>query len=278
MWDGKYTFEKSKIIQGDCLEKMKLIPNGSIDLIVTDPPYKMTKQGNSCRPNYMKSGMGENLFDGELPDTKEWMKLCFDKLKDDAHFYVFTNINSLHEYLDVAKECGFKLHNIISMIKDTKMPNRWYLKYTEFVLFFRKGRAFPINDMTSRDYEFVETPTLKNGKIHISQKPLNFIEKLITNSSKEGEICLDLFSGSGTLAEACLNTNRDFIIIEKNPNDFEKGKERVGKIFKNYGLNPQTLLDAQMQCLYITQKHCCQWRIKSTKDELCRKVYLKYKS
>jgi DNA modification methylase len=37
---------------------MKLIPNGSIDLIVTDPPYKMTKQGNSCRPNYMKSGMG----------------------------------------------------------------------------------------------------------------------------------------------------------------------------------------------------------------------------
>lgn len=78
------------------------------------------------------------------------------------------------------------------------------------------------------------------------QKPLNFIEKLITNSSKEGEICLDLFSGSGTLAEACLNTNRDFIIIEKNPNDFEKGKERVERIFKNYGLNPQTLLDVQM--------------------------------
>lgn len=246
MWDGKYAFEKSKIIHGDSLDKMKYIPNGGIDLIVTDPPYKMTKQGNSCRPNYMKSGMGENLFDGKLPNTKEWMKLCFDKLRDDAHFYVFTNINSLHEYLDVAKECGFKLHNIISMIKDTKMPNRWYLKYTEFVLFFRKGKAFPINDMTSRDYEFVETPTLKNGKIHISQKPLNFIEKLITNSSKEGEICLDLFSGSGTLAEACINTNRDFIIIEKNPNDFEKGKERVGIIFKNYGINLQPLIEAQM--------------------------------
>ena len=70
MWDGKYAFEKSKIIQGDSLDKMKYIPNGSIDLIVTDPPYKMTKQGNSCRPNYMKSGMGENLFDGELPNTK----------------------------------------------------------------------------------------------------------------------------------------------------------------------------------------------------------------
>ena len=97
MWNGKYAFEKSKIIQGDSLDKMRHIPNGNIDLIVTDPLYKMTKQGNSCRPNYMKSGMGENLFDGELPNPKEWMQLCFDKLRDDAHFYVFTNINSLHE-------------------------------------------------------------------------------------------------------------------------------------------------------------------------------------
>ena len=62
MWNGEYKFEKSKIIQGDSLDKMKSIPNGSIDLIITDPPYKMTKRGKSCRPNYMKSGMGENLF------------------------------------------------------------------------------------------------------------------------------------------------------------------------------------------------------------------------
>jgi site-specific DNA-methyltransferase (adenine-specific) len=100
--------------------------------------------------------------------------------------------------------------------------------------------------MTSRDYEFVETPTLKNGKIHISQKPLNFIQKLVTNSSNEYETVLDLFSGSGTLAEACINTNRDFVIIEKNPIDFEKGKERVGKIFKNYGIDLQPLLNERM--------------------------------
>ena len=129
-------FSKSKILLGDSLNRMNEINNGTIDLIITDPPYRMTKRGKSCRPNYMKNGMGDNLFDGELPKTKDWMQLCYDKLNDNAHFYVFTNTNSLHEYLDVAKECGFKLHNIISMIKDTKMPNRWYLKYTEFVLFF----------------------------------------------------------------------------------------------------------------------------------------------
>lgn len=212
---------------GDCIEVMKTIEDNSVDLVVTDPPYKMTKQGKSCRPNYMKSGMGEDLFNGELPNTTEWMELCFDKLKDDSHFYVFTNINSLPDFLNTAKECGFKLHNIISMIKDTKMPNRWYLKYTELVLFFRKGKAKPINDMTSRDYEFVETPTLKNGKIYISQKPLSFIEKLITNSSKENDTILDPFMGSATSGIACKNTNRKFIGIELNPLSYADAMVRV---------------------------------------------------
>jgi site-specific DNA-methyltransferase (adenine-specific) len=76
-------------------------------------------------------------------------------------------------------------------------------------------------------------------KIHISQKPLKFIEKLITNSSKQGDVCLDLFSGSGTLAEACINTNRDFIVIEKNITDFNKSKERVNQVFQKHNINKQ---------------------------------------
>lgn len=217
------------LMQGDCLERMKEIPDGSIDMILTDPPYLMTKRGKSCRPNYMKSGMSNNLFDGELPNTAGWMKLCYEKLKDGSHFYVFTNTNSLQDFLNEAIEQGFKLHNVISMIKDTKMPNRWYLKYTEIVLFFRKGKAVPINDMTSRDYEFVTMPTQKNGKLHISQKPLCFIEKLIANSSHEGYTVLDLFMGSGTTGVACVNLNRSFIGIELDENYFNIAKDRIVK-------------------------------------------------
>lgn len=220
---------KIQLYNGDCLEVMKSIPDGSVDLVLTDPPYKMTKQGKSCRPNYMRSGMGDNLFDGELPDTQTWLKLCYDKMKDDSHLYIFTNTNSLQDFLNAATEVGFKLHNVISMIKDTKMPNRWYLKYTELVLFFRKGAAFPINDMTSRDYEFVTMPTLKNGKAHVSQKPLSFIEKLITNSCKEGSVVLDPFMGSGTTGVACKNTNRAFIGIELDEAYFKIAKERIEK-------------------------------------------------
>jgi len=216
---------------------MKEIPDGSVDMILADPPYKMTKRGKRCRPNYMKSGMGENLFDGSLPDTSKWMKLCFDKLKDDSHFYVFTNTNSLEGFMRHAKESGFKLHNIISMIKDTKMPNRWYLKYTELVLFFRKGKAVPINDMTSRDYEIVKMPALKNGKVHVSQKPLSFIEKLVTNSTKEGEVVLDIFMGSGTTGVACVKTGRKFIGIELDEDYFLAACKRIERETSQTTLN-----------------------------------------
>lgn len=217
----------NNLYHGDCLELMKEISNGSIDCIITDPPYKMTKNGKSCRPNYMPASSSENLFDGKLPDTFTWMSECFRVLKNGTHFYTFANINSVQDYLNQAQKAGFKLHNIISMIKDTKMPNRWYLKYTEFVLFFRKGEAKAINDMTSRDYEFVKTPTAKSGKLHVTEKPYLFIEKLAKNSSKEGDIIFDPFVGSGTTCLAAKNLNRQFIGIEKDESYFKIAQNRL---------------------------------------------------
>ena len=213
--------------QGDCLELMKDIPDKSIDMILVDPPYKMTKRGKSCRPNWMPNNMGENVFNGEIPDVKDWMSECYRILKEGTHFYTFCNTNDILEYLQTAKECGFKLHNIITMIKDTGMPCRWYLKNCELVLFFRKGKAKPINDMTSRDWVKVNMPTKKNGKLHITQKPLDFIQKLVTNSSNEGDTVLDCFMGSGTTGIACINTNRNFIGMELDENYFNIAKERI---------------------------------------------------
>ena len=187
----------------------------------------MTKNGKSCRPNYMPASSSENLFEGDLPDTYTWMNECFRVLKDDTHFYTFANINSIQGYLNQAQKVGFKLHNIISMIKDTKMPNRWYLKYTEFVLFFRKGAAKPINDMTSRDYEFVKTPTIKGGKLHVTEKPYDFIEKLVKNSSVKGDLVLDLFAGSGTTCLAARNTDRNFIGFEILEKHYNTAKQRL---------------------------------------------------
>ena len=216
-----------QLIHGDCLEKMKDIPDGSVNLILTDPPYRMTPQGNSCRPNYMRSGMGENIFAGKLPDYDIFFKMSFMKLVSDAHFYCFTNVNTIQELINSGTRAGFKLSNILHMIKDTKMPNRWYLKYTEMILFFVKGKSFPISNMSSRDYEFVKMPTMKTGKLHISEKPSSYLEKLINNSSKKGDVIFDPFMGSGSTGIACINTKRKFIGIEKDDKYFEIAKNRI---------------------------------------------------
>lgn len=215
------------IEQGDCLELMKKIPDGSIDLVVTDPPYTMTKRGKSCRPNWMPNNMGENVFGGVIPDVKTWMTECFRVLKDGTHFYVFCNTNDIQKFLNIADEVGFKLHNILTMIKNTGMPNRWYLKNCELILFFRKGKAKSINDMRCRDWFCVSMPTQKTGKLHITQKPLEIITTFVTNSSNEGDVVLDPFMGSGTTAVAAINTNRHYIGFELDEKYFQIACDRL---------------------------------------------------
>lgn len=215
------------LLKGDCLELMKDIPNDSVDLVITDPPYKMTKRGKSCRPNWMPNNMGDNVFNYELPDPNIWISECYRILKNGTHFYTFCNTNDICDYLQIAKQVGFKLHNILIMKKDTGMPNRWYLKNTELILFFRKGQAKPINDLTSRDWFEVKMPTKKNCKTHITQKPFDLIRKLVTNSSNENDIVLDPFMGSGTTGVACIHTNRNFIGIEIDEKYFDIAKKRI---------------------------------------------------
>lgn len=219
--------EMINLMHGDCLELMKEIPDESVDLVLTDPPYTMTKRGRSCRPNWMPNNMGDNVFIGGIPDAEAWMAECFRVLKNRTHFYTFCNTNDLYKYLETAKKVGFKFHNLISMIKDTGMPNRWYLKQTEILLFFRKGSAKPINDMTSRDWAFVKMPRKSNGKLHITQKPVDFISKIIGNSTVYNETVLDPFMGSGTTGVACKNLNRKFIGIEKDDKYFEIARNRI---------------------------------------------------
>lgn len=211
------------LLLGDYAEHIRTLADKSVDLVLTDPPYKMTKTGNSCRPGYMPGG---EILDGVIPPPSEWMEQVYRVLKDDTHFYTFCNRNDLLLYLETAKRVGFHFHNMISMIKDTHMPNRWYMKYTEMVLFFKKGRAKAINDKTSRDYALVKMPK-GDGKFHPTEKPLDFISKLLTNSSQIGDVVLDPFMGGGTTGVAALNSGRRFIGIEKDATFFSKAQDRI---------------------------------------------------
>ena len=81
--------------------------------------------------------------------------------------------------------------------------------------------------MKSPDFFHVDMPKKSNGKLHITQKPLDFIEMLVTNSSKPNDLILDPFMGSGTTAIACMNTNRNFIGFEMDKGYYDIACKRI---------------------------------------------------
>lgn len=193
-----------------------------IDLIVTDPPYKIAQGGSKTKGKHAMGGsLAQNkqetskgtIFSHNNVKMKDWIPAATRLLKEGGFFYVFTNVLNMNDLLNVAKDNKLKLNNILIMVKDNCVVNQWYMKNVEYVAFFRKGKAKPLNDRGIKTAIEVNMPR-KEDKIHPTQKPLNYIQMLIENSSQENDIVLDPFMGSGTLAKACKNINRNYIGFE----------------------------------------------------------------
>ena len=222
-----------KLLQGDCLELMKNIPDESIDLIVTDPPYKVSSRGNAGNTGGMlqkKINMSGNVFTYNDIDCDEYAPEFYRVLKDGSHCYVMTNHINLIHMLNTFTDCGF--HFIKSLIwdKGNKIMGQFYMSQFEYILFFRKGRGVKINNCGTSD--ILSIPNIKtkdkNGNnIHDTEKPVDLMRILIDNSSKEGETVLDPFMGVGGAGVACKKLNRNFIGMELDENYFKIAKERI---------------------------------------------------
>lgn len=216
---------------GDCLEVLKNFEDKSIDLVVTDPPYKIVKGGctnkavrlKGAENCYLKNG---SVFLNNTIKFSDWLPVVYKKLKDNTHCYIMCNDRNLQELLTEATKVGFKLLNVLVWKKTKHTPNRYYLKNCEFIVMFRKGKAKNINNMGT--FSVIEVANVEY-KQHPSEKPMELMRVLIENSSKEKEVILDLFMGSGSTGIACVNTNRNFIGIELDEKYFNIAKERIEK-------------------------------------------------
>lgn len=94
--------------------------------------------------------------------------------------------------------------------------------------------------------QFFQQKWRRQDHVHPTQKPVPLLQWLVKCFTNEGDLVLDNTAVSGSLGEACIEENRDFILIEKEPKYYEVIKERVGKIFKNYWIDLQPLLNEQM--------------------------------
>ena len=222
--------ELDKIYNEDCLEGMKRIPDGSVDCCITDPPYKLEAGGcagglnivfNQASKKDVQSG---ELF--EIPPFDAWMKEVYRALKNGSHFYCMTNDKNLKDIIIAAEYVGFKEVNILVWAKGMHTPLPYYMKNIEFVVLFRKGSSRKINNMG--DFALIDgIKGVYGDKIHPSEKPVPLFQKFIENSTNEGDIVLEPFIGSGTLARACHRTNRHFIGFELSKEYFDMACERI---------------------------------------------------
>lgn len=217
---------------GDCLELMKDITDESIDLVLTDPPYKIVQGGCTNKAvrftgttfNQLKTG---TLFRENNINFSDWLPDIYRILKKDSHCYIMCNDRNLKQLLVECENVGFKLLNVLVWGKSKHSPNRYYMKNCEFIIMLRKGKAKNINNMGAKQLLLVNNV---DNKKHPSEKPIELMKILIENSSNKNDMVLDPFMGSGSTGVASILTGRNFTGIELDEKYFNIAKERIEKI------------------------------------------------
>jgi len=200
---------------------MKRIPDKSIDMILTDPPYLINYRSNYRKQKY---NYIENDKDN-LNLIKKVIAECFRVLKDDTAIYMFCSWHKV-DFFKREFEEKFKLKNIIIWNKNnTSMGDLKgsYAPKHEFILYGHKGRRL----LEGFRYPDVIEAKRTNNKLHPTEKPVELLEKFIVTSSKENDLILDPFMGSSSTAVACINTGRFFIGFEMDKNYFDIATERI---------------------------------------------------
>ena len=206
---------------GDCLELMKDIPDGSVDLVLTDPPY-----GMAFKSNYRKEKYNEIQNDKSLEWLERYISECYRVLKNNSAIYCFCSWHNVDVFKQ-AIEKKFKVKNILIWEKNNTsmgdLKGSYAPKY-EMIIFAHKGRKL----LNGFRYADIIKANRTGNKLHPTEKPVDLLELFIKNSSDENAVVFDGFMGSGSCGVACVNTNRNFIGIELDENYFKIAKERIG--------------------------------------------------
>lgn len=219
----------NEVYNMDCMDAIKLLDDNCIDLVVMDPPYllNLTKvKKTSSFNNYANELIGlKDGFDLKVLD------LLIPKMKK-INMYIYCSkrqVKDLIEYF-TSKDCNYE---ILTWHKQNPSPliNNNYLPDTEYVIFAReKGVRLYGNYHTKRKYYISGVNQVDKKKYkHPTIKPLPFIENHIINSSKEGDLILDCYCGSGTTLVGAIKNNRNFIGFEIDKNYYEIAKQRVAE-------------------------------------------------
>jgi site-specific DNA-methyltransferase (adenine-specific) len=229
------------LINDDCFNYLPSIAKKSVDLILVDPPYQISKESNFVKLSERTTKEMALKYGKVSHDFGEWDKeeIDFDLLfgeykrvlRPGGTLIVFFDIWKSGMIREIATRNGFRVPRIGQWVKSNPVPinsKHTYLSNgIEFFFSFIKGKNATFNSEYDRG---IYTHPLCNGKErldHPTQKPLSLIKEIVEKHSRPGDLILDTFAGTGTTAHACLVTGRRYIMVERDESYYEMMRNRI---------------------------------------------------
>ena len=246
------------IINGECIEELKKLPSGSVDLVFADPPYNLQLGGDLLRPDNSKVDAVDDDWDRfasfEHYDrfTREWLAECRRVLKDDGAIWVIGSYHNIFRVGSALQDLGFWLLNDIVWRKSNPMPNFKGTRFAnahETLIWAAKSRGarrytfnYDALKTANDDIQMRSDWTLPlctgeerlkdetGAKAHPTQKPEALLHRVILASTKPGDVILDPFFGTGTTGAAARRLGRHYIGIERETQYVKLAKQRITQV------------------------------------------------
>ena len=207
------------LICGDA-SKVDLKPYGTINLILTDPPYGIDYAQS-------KRGIGKIAKDKDIANdgfvtdaqyvefTKDWLTPPLKQLSKKNSIYIFNCDKMIFALREACVQVGMKVAQLIIWVKDRAIIGRMdYLPQHELILYGWKGTH---DFKRGKDKSVVFEPKPSRSKLHPTMKPVGLLRRLILNSTAVGDTVYDPFGGSGSTLIACEHTKRKCVMVEMDP-------------------------------------------------------------
>lgn len=233
------THKSINLMQGDCLKLMGELPDESIDLVLTDPPYNISQKNNfSTMKSANRQGINFGDWDTNF-DQISYLRCLAPKIRKGGHIIIFNAIENFSVIIDTLENNNFVFKDVIVWTKNNPMPrnrDRRLVCSTELaVLLTKKGAKWTFNRTNPKYNRNVFEAPVVSGKQrkHPTQKPVSLLKDLIEIFTTKGDTVLDPFMGSGSTGIACIETGRNFIGIEKDNTYFEVAYNWINSTLKD---------------------------------------------
>lgn len=245
-----------KLFHGDCISVLASLSENSIDMIFADPPYFLSNGGISCKSGkFVSVNKGDwdksRGMEKDLEFNYSWIFACRRILKENGTIWISGTMHNIYQIGFILQKLNFKILNEIVWFKPNAPPNlscKYFAHSHETIIWARKNREVPhfFNYSLMKNWEnFISSAgrqmksvwkipsTSFREKIfgkHPTQKPIELLKRIISSSTKENDLILDPFNGSGTTGVVATILNRQFIGIDKEEEFLKIAIKRINSI------------------------------------------------